>query len=132
MDEYYPPEEDREHPASISGVHLMERPSRRTSGAPEGMDPRLGDRSLQPIEDLPTIPGVPILSNDVYSPNDPGASGSRFGSFGEQGQRLFGAGWEQAQHSARGLLRILEKRPGGVRKRVWLAGLLIIVLLVAL
>jgi uncharacterized protein DUF4012 len=132
MDEYYPPEEDREHPASISGVHLMEHPSRRTSGAPQGMDPRLGDRSLQPIEDLPTIPGVPVLSNDVYPPTDPGASGSRFGPFGEQGQRLFGAGWEQAQHSARGLLRILEKRPGGVRKRVWLAGLLIVVLLVAL
>ena len=69
MDEYYPPEEDREHPAAISGVHLMERPSRRTSGAPAGMDPRLGDRSLQPIEDLPTIPGVPVLSNDVYSSN---------------------------------------------------------------
>jgi hypothetical protein len=132
MDEYYPPEEDREHPASISGVHLMERPSRRTSGAPEGMDPRFGDRSLRPSEDLPTIPGVPVLSNDVYPPTDPGASGSRFGSFGEQGQRLFGAGWEQAQHSARDLLRILEKRPGGVRKRVWLAGLLIVVLLVAL
>ena len=87
---------------------------------------------MQPIEDLPTIPGVPVLSNDVYSANDPGASGSRFGAFGEQGQRLFGAGWEQAQHSARDLLRILEKRPGGVRKRVWLAGLLIVVLLVAL
>ena len=45
---------------------------------------------------------------------------------------LLGAGWEQAQHSARDLLRLLEKRPGGVRKRVWLAALLIVVLLVAL
>jgi hypothetical protein len=45
---------------------------------------------------------------------------------------LLGAGWGQAQHSARDLLRLLEKRPGGVRKRVWLAAILIVVLLLAM
>lgn len=132
MDDLFPPEEDREHPASISGVHLMERPSRRTSGAPDGMDPAGNARMTHPVEDQPTIPGLPVLSDNPYSDHEVGASGARFTSLGANGQRVLGAGWEQAQRSARDLLRLLEKRPGGVRKRVWLAALLIIVLLVAL
>jgi hypothetical protein len=132
MDDIIPPEEDREHPASISGVHLMERPPRRTSGAPDGMDPAGVAHRTQPIEDQPTIPGLPVLSDDAYSSEDAGASGSRFALFGANGQRMLGEGWEQAQRGARGLLRLLEKRPGGVRKRVWASALLIIVLLVAL
>src|SRR4051794_25764204 len=125
MDDLFPPEEDREHPASISGVHLMERPSRRTSGAPDGMDPAGNARMTHPVEDQPTIPGLPVLSDNPYSDHEVGASGARFTSLGANGQRVLGAGWEQAQRSARDLLRLLEKRPGGVRKRVWLAALLI-------
>src|SRR5262245_32081745 len=119
MDEYYPPEENGEHSASIRG-------------APEGINPTRSDRAMRPVEDQPTVPGAPLLSNDLYPADEPGASGSRFATIGENGQRLFGAGWEQAQHGARDLLRVLQKRPGGVRKRVWLAALLIIVLLLAL
>jgi hypothetical protein len=132
MDDLFPPEEDREHPASISGVHLMERPSRRTSGAPDGMDPAGRANVTHPIEEQSTIPGLPVLSDDPYFVDAPGESGSLFPPVGANGQRLLGAGWEQAQRGARDLLRLLEKRPGGVRKRVWLAALLIIVLLVAL
>src|SRR5580765_4186067 len=102
MDEYYPPEENGEHPASISV-------------APEEIDPTRSDRAMRPVEDQATIPGVPILSNDIYSSNEVGPPDPQFGSFGANGQRLLGAGWEQAQHSARDLLRLLEKRPGGVR-----------------
>jgi hypothetical protein len=87
---------------------------------------------MRPAGDQPTVPGVPVLSNDLYPADEPGASGSRFATIGANGQRLLDAGWEQAQHSARDLLRLLQKRPGGVRKRVWLAALLIIVLLLAL
>jgi hypothetical protein len=128
MDDYYPPEENGEHPASISGVHLMERPSRRTNGAPEGMDP-FGN-AMQPVKDQPTMTGFPVRRDDTSSLEE--ANGSRVASFGANGQRLLGAGWEQAQRGARDFLRLLEKRPGGVRKRVWLAAILIIVLLVAL
>jgi hypothetical protein len=136
MDDLFPPEEDREHPASISGVHLMERPSRRTSGAPDGTDPAGGANVTHPIEEQQTVPGLPVLSDDFYSTDGSGEFGSQFPSqfpeVGANGQRMLGAGWEQAQRSARDLLRLLEKRPGGIRKRVWLAALLIIVLLVAL
>jgi hypothetical protein len=134
MDDYFPPEEDREHPASISGVHVLERPPRRPSGAPDGMDPasdRYNANMPRPIQEQTTIPGLPALSDDVFSSAE-GGGVSRFSPFGANGQRMLGAGWEQAQRSARDILRLLEKRPGGVRKRVWLAALLIIVLLVAL
>jgi hypothetical protein len=131
MDDLFPPEEDLEHPASVSGVHLMERPWERASGAPDGMDPAGRAGVSRPIEDEPTIRGLPVLSKDAY-PLEPGDSGSRFASLGSTGQRMLGAGWEQAQRSARDILRLLEKRPAGIRKRVWLAGLLIVVLLVAL
>src|SRR5262249_28705132 len=102
------------------------------SVASEKIAPTRSDRAMQPVEDQATVPGRPVLNNDVYSSNDPGSSGSRFATIGANGQRLLGAGWEQAQHSARDLLRLVQKRPGGVRKRVWLAAILIVVLLLAL
>ncbi len=132
MDDLFPPEEDREHPASISGVHLMEHPTQRTSGAPGEMDPTGSARITNPIDNQHTLPGLPVLSDDAFSSPEAGASGWRLPALGANGQRMLGAGWEQAQRGARDLLRLLEKRPAGVRKRVWLAGLLIIVLLVAL
>src|SRR5215831_8692052 len=119
MDEHYPPDENGGHPASISV-------------APERIAPTRSDRAMQPVEDQAAVPGRPVPSNDLYPADEPGATGSRFATIGANGQRLLGAGWEQAQHSARDLLRILEKRPGGVRKRVWLAALLVSALLLAL